>query len=124
MGKGLRKPQILIVDDDPHVAKMFSKMLGGDGYTVTTADSGSAAFVALQKREFHLLILDLAMPQPDGFELLKQLRAYRPELRILVVSGAYQGAVLKAAEMVGATAALSKLDAPAQLLPIVRQILK
>ena len=124
MRKGLRKPQILIVDDDPHVAKMFSKMLVGDGYTVTTADSGSAAFVALQKREFNLLILDLAMPQPDGFELLKQLRAYRPELRILVVSGAFQGAVLKAAEMVGATAALSKLDAPAQLLPIVRQILK
>jgi len=124
MEKGPRKPRILIVDDDPQVVKMFSKMLTGDGYTVSTADTGSAAFVALQKQEFDLLILDLAMPQPDGFELLKQLRAVRPDLKILIVSGAYPGAVLKAAEMVGATGALNKLDAPAQLLPRVRSIFK
>jgi DNA-binding NarL/FixJ family response regulator len=63
------------------------------------------------------------MPQPDGFEILKALRSTRPGVKILVISGFVNGALLKASELVGATASLSKMDAPNQLVEAVDRLL-
>jgi CheY-like chemotaxis protein len=118
-----REFHIVVADDEAQVRNVFAKLLTGAGYTVTAADSGVAAFQVLQTEPVDLLVLDLNMPQPDGFELLKQLRAYRPALKILVVSGVMQGPLLKAAEMLGAAATLSKTDAHRLLVPTVQSIL-
>jgi DNA-binding NarL/FixJ family response regulator len=55
-----------------------------------------------------LMVLDLSMPEPDGFEILKAVRSNRPELRILVISGWMGGALLKDAEFLGAKSSLDK----------------
>ena len=77
----------------------------------------------LEHQPVDLLVLDLSMPKPDGFDLLKRLRLKRPGLRILVISGYMQGALLKASEFLGATASLSKTDAPLHLLETVNSLL-
>jgi DNA-binding NarL/FixJ family response regulator len=64
------------------------------------------------------------MPAPDGFDVLKQVRATQPGLRTLVISGFMGGALLAAAELLGATATLNKADAPRLLLSLVGQLLQ
>ena len=117
-------PHILVVDDDPHVLAFFTGLLVNGGYSVTSVDSGKEAIEVLQHKSVDLLILDLNMPPPDGFEILKILRAQRPGLRILVISGFMQGALLKASELLGATASLDKANAHESLLKTVNALLR
>ena len=70
-----------------------------------------------------LLILDLNMPEPDGFDLLKIERSEFPYLRILVISGYLKGPLLTAAKFVGAFATLEKPFAPNVLVDKVREVL-
>jgi CheY-like chemotaxis protein len=119
------QPRILIVDDDAQVLKLYSRILTRGGYQVLTENSSQRAMQALEAAgQVDLLVLDLSMPPPDGFEILKTLRKTRPGLRILVNSGFLQGALLQAAELLGATAALNKADAPTMLLPTVEQLVR
>lgn len=117
-------PHILVADDDPQVLKLFTRLLTKRGYSVTPVDSGTDALETLKKEPVDLLVLDLSMPQPDGFDLLKSLRRDRPGLRILVISGYMQGALLKASEILGATASLSKTEAPESLVKAVDALLQ
>jgi len=70
-----------------------------------------------------LLVLDLNMPEPDGFDLLKLERSRAPDLRILVISGYLKGPLLEAARMVGAVATLEKPVSDEALVSKVRQVL-
>jgi CheY-like chemotaxis protein len=117
--------RILVVDDDPQALKLLSRILARGGYEVHTAESGRRGLDLLETAEpFDLLVLDLNMPAPDGFDVLKQVRATQPGLRTLVISGFMGGALLAAAELLGATATLNKADAPRLLLSLVGQLLQ
>jgi CheY-like chemotaxis protein len=114
---------ILVVDDDPQVLKLFVLILTRAEYLVAAANSGQVALQILDQQLVDLVILDLSMPQPDGFEILKAVRIQRPDIKILVISGYVTGDLLKASELFGATASLSKIDAPKQLLKAVNGLL-
>ncbi len=115
---------ILVIDDDLAILKLFGTILEDGGYSVQLSHSGGDAKKLLRQTPIDLVVLDLNMPEPDGFDLLKELRASMPGLRIVVVSGYLDGALLKAAEWLGATAALSKSDAPGMLVKTVKDILQ
>ena len=66
--------KILIIDDDRDILLIISDMLSGYGYEVTTAESAEEAFDLLSKSSYHLLLLDINLPDADGFEICKQLR--------------------------------------------------
>ena len=80
---------ILVVDDD-----MMARMTAGqcakqEGHTAAMADGGAAAIEMLQSDNFDLVLLDLLMPDVDGFEVLRQIRE-NPQLRdipVIMVSG-------------------------------------
>jgi CheY-like chemotaxis protein len=112
------------VDDEPGVLGLFDEILTSAGYRVLAVASGKAALQAIRQEAIDLLVLDLSMPEPDGFEILKMLRSVRPNLKILVISGFIQGALLRAAQLVGATATLNKAEAPELLLQTVRSLLR
>jgi CheY-like chemotaxis protein len=116
-------PHILIVDDDRQVLRFFKKTLEESGYTVTATTSGKQALAFIQKSMPDLLVLDLEMPEPDGFDILKAERAKFPHLRTIVVSGYLHGALLQAAKIFGATATLEKPVAPDALVAKVREML-
>jgi CheY-like chemotaxis protein len=117
--------RILVVDDDPQTLKLLARILTNGGYEVQTADSGKTGLELLDTAEpFDLIVLDLCMPAPDGFDVLKEVRALQPGLRTLLISGYMGGALLTAAELLGATATLNKTDAPRLLLRLVNQLLQ
>jgi CheY-like chemotaxis protein len=116
-------PHILLVDDDGQVVRYLKKALEENGYTVTATTSGKQALALIQERMPDLLILDLNMPEPDGFDLLKAERSKFPYLRILVISGYLHGALLEAAKIFGAIATLEKPVKAGVLVGKVREVL-
>jgi CheY-like chemotaxis protein len=117
--------EVLVVDDDAQVLKLFSKILVSGGYSVRTENSGARAIEALDDgKPVDLMVLDLSMPERDGFDILRVLQKERPGLRVLVTSGAMGGVLLKASRFLGATAILNKTDAPKMLLETVNRLLQ
>ncbi len=65
---------ILVVDDEPHIGYLVKKVLMRQGYDVVLAFSALEALAANAKTPFDLYILDIAMPDMNGFELCRELR--------------------------------------------------
>ena len=66
--------QILIIDDDEDLSFIISDMLEGYGYDVTWAKDSDEAFEYLADNTYHLILLDINLPDTTGFELCKELR--------------------------------------------------
>lgn len=76
---------ILIIEDDQSIAQLQKDYLEISGYTVTVAGSGPEGLKAMEKADFHLVILDIMLPGMDGFEVLKTIRE-QELLPVLLVS--------------------------------------
>lgn len=68
------KREILIIDDDVDIAMIITDMLTDHGFGVTHAQSSEEAFTILTDRSFHLIILDINLPDAIGFEVCRELR--------------------------------------------------
>ncbi|MFT7775407.1 PAS domain S-box protein [Roseateles sp.] len=81
--------RVLIVDDEAEIADLIGEMLGGAGYEVMTAESGAVALAMLAEARFDAIVSDLHMPDIDGAQLWREIRARHPSLarRMLFVTG-------------------------------------
>src|SRR5687767_72113 len=79
MGKELYGLRILVVDDDLDTRELIDWVLRRAGAEVVTAGSAREALEALDKEKFQLLISDIAMPEEDGYGLLRKVRALPAE---------------------------------------------
>ena len=70
----MEQKQILLVDDDASLSAIIAQMLGGCGYAVTAAGSAAEAYALLSERRFHLILLDINLPDATGFEVCQELR--------------------------------------------------
>lgn len=70
----MQKKEILIIDDDKDLSFIISEMLESYGYIVTCAENAEEAFTLLSSHSFHLILLDINLPDSTGFELCKELR--------------------------------------------------
>lgn len=77
---------ILVVDDDKSTRLFLEAVLSGAGYTVSTANNGIHALEVLDKEHIDLVVLDIMMPEMDGYEFTKTLRDSQNNLPILMVS--------------------------------------
>lgn len=105
----MRRPSVLIADDDAFSRAVVSKKLAGHANVVEAAD-GAEAFARLQSTLFDLAIVDLEMPNFDGFELIKCIRGH-PKLRhvpVIVLTGNEKRSALDHALSAGATSFLMK----------------
>lgn len=71
-----RTPRILIVEDDPIIARITAKYLGENGYRVATAPDGRAMDRMLASQPADLVLLDLMLPGEDGLSLCRRLRGH------------------------------------------------
>lgn len=80
---------ILIVEDDPGTANVLRELVGELGYSATVVASGREALACLHTTDFDAILLDLVLPDVDGFTLLDQLRSIKPHLmpRVIVSTG-------------------------------------
>jgi DNA-binding response OmpR family regulator len=66
---------ILVVDDDRNYTTILRSLLEGEGYTVTTTESAERALEYLDHNEYNLVLLDVVMPEMNGLELCRRIRA-------------------------------------------------
>lgn len=78
--------QILVVDDEPEMGNFFRFFLEAKGYKVAVAENGQQARAALCEH-FHLILLDLKLPDADGLELLREVKVSCPTTEVLVMTG-------------------------------------
>ncbi|MGC4087509.1 MAG: response regulator transcription factor [Polyangiaceae bacterium] len=78
--------RVLIVEDNADVQELVSQAMAKDGYSVATAYSAVGARGLLERESFDLLILDLGLPDGDGMEICRRLRATRVSLPILILT--------------------------------------
>ena len=104
------KPKILIADDSAMNRAILVEMLG-DGYDVIEAENGREAVRALQSApEIDLLLLDIMMPEMDGFEVLKQMKHYGwiEDIPVIIISAENGSAYVERAYDLGATDFISR----------------
>ena len=77
--------KVLVVDDEPPIRKLLRMGLGTQGYQIIDAPNAKAA-LDLMADEPDLVILDLGLPDMQGFELLRQIRQRREDVPIVVLS--------------------------------------
>ena len=117
-----RLQRVLVVDDQPALLKALATILEGAGFQVFTAESGRKARATISEHQIDLLITDLGMPDEDGIELIRRLKAEYPALTIIVMSGTFGPDLLKIAGLLGANATLSKPMTASQLLNCIRTL--
>jgi len=81
------KNRILVADDEEALRTVLSSELEGEGYSVKNAADGQEAITLLQKNEFDLILLDIKMPNVDGFEVLKFAKDKAPKTKVVMLTG-------------------------------------
>jgi two-component system phosphate regulon response regulator OmpR len=115
--------RILIIDDDEGLAAMVAEYLGKTGHTVTTASTAAAGFAQLRQTDFAALILDVMLPDGDGFDICRQLRA-ESDIPILMLTARGEPTDRIVGLELGADDYLPKPFDPRELLARLRAILR
>jgi len=84
---GRKTVRVLVVDDEPAVAEVIAAVLEEAGYTVLTARTGRDALEDAVNLDYDLLITDVVMPEVSGWELIEAVRAQKPQVRVIAISG-------------------------------------
>ena len=113
---------VLIVDDQRDIRDLFSEILAAAGFTTVTALNGQQALEIVRNRRIDLVICDLVMPEKEGLETIQELCQTHPALKVIAISGAFGGSFLKAAQLLGASAALLKPVSPDELVRTVNGV--
>ncbi len=110
---------ILVADDDRHTRLLLRAILEAENYTVFTAENGEAALEIMDKEHIDLVVLDIMMPQMDGYEFTKTLRGSGNNLPILMVSAKHLPADKRKGFIVGTDDYITKpIDEEEMLLRI------
>jgi two-component system, OmpR family, response regulator len=78
--------RVLVVDDEPNIAEVVTMALRFNGFTVETAASGHEALAAVSSFKPHLMVLDVMLPDMDGFDVAARLGAQRAGLPIIFLT--------------------------------------
>ena len=78
--------RILVIDDDPSVTSVLKRGLAYEGFTVDAAATGASGLAIARDHVPDLVILDVMLPGPDGYEVLRRLRAADPDLPVMMVT--------------------------------------
>jgi two-component system repressor protein LuxO len=112
---------ILIVDDNEADVRIFRSLVEDAGYTASSTLSGKEGLRSIREGKFELLVLDLSIPEMDGFEILRAICNQAPKPKVIVVSG--HAHLLGMAMKAGADLALDKLVAPDVFVTAVRKLI-
>ena len=117
--------RVLIVDDEPDIRATVSAMLEIEGYEVDEAANGADALRLVESDGggIALVITDLIMPEMRGTELARRLRQRFPALKVLLVSGYTEDAIMRQRTFDAETVFLEKPFTPDALVQVVRRTL-
>ncbi len=76
---------VLVVDDDDHIRELISIFLSGEGYSVIEAENGEKALTLLESNQIQIAVVDVMMPEVDGYEFTKELKRFY-DIPVLMVT--------------------------------------
>ncbi len=116
--------QILVVDDDKNTRTLMKLVLEGDNYSVLTACNGEEALAVMDSSHVDLVVLDVMMPEMDGYQLTRALRESNNNLPILMVSAKQLPADKKQAFLVGTDDYMTKPVDEEEMLLRIKALLR
>jgi DNA-binding response OmpR family regulator len=121
----MSKQKILIAEDDYMISSMYKIKLEQDGFECFMADDGAAAVEEFNKNNPDIVILDIIMPQLDGFTVLKEIRKKNKDVPIIMLTNLGTDEDKKKGEEFGATDYLVKASlTPSQVSAAIKKYLK
>ena len=85
---GGEQKTVLVVEDDPWIRSLMADLLSGEGYTVVQAAEGKTGLQMAEEHKPDVILLDLAMPEKSGLDVLHELKSSKPtrDIPVIVVS--------------------------------------
>lgn len=114
--------RILVIDDEAALRTTIRKMLESASHEVIEAENGRIGIEAFRKQPADVVVTDIIMPQKEGIETIRDIRAIDPNVRIVAISGGGRNKnmdFLRIAGKLGATATLAKPFRKEELLACV-----
>jgi len=119
------KPRIFIIEDEKPIARALELKLQKEGCETKVAFDGASALDILAKEKFDLIILDLILPEVDGFEVLRTIRVKDPKTPVIIASNLSQSEDLDKAKSLGANDYFVKSNTPiAEIVKNIYRFLK
>ena len=115
--------KIMVVDDDPHIRELVCTLLKNEGLNTCEASDGEEALQLLNHHKIDLCILDIMMPQLDGYAFCREARLYYDFPILMLTAKAETSQKIKGFDL-GADDYLTKPFEPAELLVRIRALLK
>ena len=115
--------RILVIDDDDSICDLFRDSLEESGHVVTTCTDPLEGLQFAKEKDFSMVFLDLKMPQMDGAEVLKQIRAVKPDLPVTIVTGYPDSELMSTALENGPFGVMKKPFLSADIMTVLRTYL-
>ena len=118
----MEKGRILVLDDDPVVTLSCKRILGAEGYSISTVEKGEEALNKLAKEDFDLFISDVRLPDISGIEVLREARVIKPKTDVVIITGYPTLEDAKEATNLGAFEYIEKPFTPDFMLNVAKKI--
>ncbi len=99
---------ILVVDDEPSVREFFERLLKMKGFGVSTISSGKEALEFVANNNVHVIIIDIFMPEMDGFQLIDEIKIKYPKIATIMMTGMGDSKMIRQATLHGADEYITK----------------
>jgi DNA-binding NtrC family response regulator len=78
---------ILVVDDEEDICRMFDKWLILEGHRIETASTGRKALHLIKRKDYHIVFLNILLPQVRGVVVLEKIKEISPETKVFMITG-------------------------------------
>ncbi|QKG52354.1 response regulator transcription factor [Hymenobacter sp. BRD67] len=122
----MKPPHILLVDDEPNIVMSLEFLMRKNGYQVGIARNGTEALAAIGQTPYDLVLLDVMMPDVDGYQVCRQLRQLpdRAATKVIFLSAKSHPADVQLGYEAGADMYIPKPFSTRQLMQKVRELLQ
>ncbi len=118
-----KKPHILVVDDEQYITKLVERTLEDAGYAVTVSNDGTSALAMLAEKEPDLVLLDIRMPELDGYQVLERIRE-SSDVPVLMLTAVHEKTAVAHSLGLGADDFIEKPFRPRVLVARIRAKLR
>src|SRR6266852_4418358 len=84
--RSMSKGSILVVDDESEIREGLELLLRGEGYGVSSAETGESGLEKLEQHPYDLLLLDVSLPDRNGLDMLKEIHRRDPQLSVVLIT--------------------------------------
>ena len=116
--------KILLVEDDPFLIDIYTTKLREENFKVVVADNGDRALELIEKEKPDLVLLDIVLPNKDGWEILKEIKAKNNKIKVIILSNLGQKEEVEKGLNLGAEKYLIKSNfTPSEVVEEIKKLI-